>query len=179
MFIGHFGAAFAAKKVVPSVSLATLIFSAQWLDLLWPSLLLLKIENVTIDPGNTRVTPLDFNYYPWSHSLLLVVVWALLAGLLHFTFMKNRRAAGIIAILVMSHWVLDLLMHKPDLPLFPGNSPLVGFGLWNSLIITFILESILFFSGLFLYIRVTRAKNKRGTYGLWTLAGLLYVIFLV
>ena len=179
MFIGHFGAAFAAKKAAPSVSLATLIFSAQWLDLLWPSLLLLKIEKVVIEPGNTRVTPLDFTHYPWSHSLVLVFAWALLAGLVHYFFMRKQRAAFIIALLVISHWVLDVLMHKPDLPLYPGNSPLLGLGLWNSLSITLILETLLFFTGLFFYLQVTRPKNKRGVYSLWTLVVLLYGIYLV
>ena len=179
MFIGHFGVAFAAKKAVPSVSLATLIFSAQWLDLLWPTLLLLKFETVAIDPGNTKVTPLDFTYYPWSHSLLLVVGWSLLAGIIHYAFMKNRRAAFMIAILILSHWILDLLMHRPDLPLFPGNSPLLGFGLWNSLSITLIVESFIFFSGLYLYLRTTTAKNKQGFYSLWTLVVLLYAIYLL
>ena len=179
MFIGHFGAAFAAQKMVPSVSLATLIFSAQWLDLLWPSLLLFKIEKVAIDPGNTKVTPLDFTHYPWSHSLLLVVGWALLIGVVHYLFMHNRRGAIMIGFLVISHWVLDLLMHRPDLPLYPLNSPVFGFGLWNSLALTLILESLLFFTGMFLYLQVTRPKNKRGVYGLWTLVVLLYGIYLV
>src|SRR5687768_12191642 len=147
MFIGHFGVAFAAKKAVPSVSLATLIFSAQWLDLLWPSLLLLNIERVVIEAGNTTVTPLDFIHYHWSHSLLLVIGWASLAGIVHYLFMRNRRAAMLIALLVISHWILDLFMRRPDLPLYPGNSPLFGFGLWNSLIMTLILETLLFTIG--------------------------------
>jgi hypothetical protein len=179
MFIGHFGAAFAAKKAVPSVSLATLIFSAQWLDLLWPGLLLMNLEKVMIEPGNTKVTPLHFAYYPWSHSLLLVFGWALLIGVVHYIFMRNRRAATIIGLLVISHWILDLFMHRPDLPLYPGNSPLLGLGLWNSLTLTLILETFLFVSGVFLYLQVTRPKNKRGVYGFWTLVVLLYGIYLV
>ena len=179
MFIGHFGVAFAAKKAVPEMSLATLIFSAQWLDLLWPTLLLFKFETVAIDPGNTKVTPLDFTSYPWSHSLLMVVGWSLLAGIVHYIFMRNKRAAFIIALLITSHWVLDLFMHRPDLPLYPGDSPLLGFGLWNSFVITLILETVLFFAGLYLYMRVTIAKNKQGVYSLWTLVGLLYGIYLL
>ena len=179
MFIGHFGAAFAAKKIVPTVSLATLIFSAQWLDLLWPSLLLMNVEKVVIDPGNTTVTPLDFTHYPWSHSLLLVFGWALLAGVLHYLIIRKRRAALVVALLVLSHWVLDLVMHRPDLPLYPGQSPLLGFGLWNSLLITLVLETVLFITGLFFYMQVTTPKTKRGTYGLWTLVILLYGIYLL
>jgi hypothetical protein len=179
MFLAHFGVALAAKKAVPTVSLGMLILSAQWIDLLWPTLLLLNIEKVAIDPGNTKVTPLDFIHYPYSHSLLLVTGWALVAALLHFFFMRNRRAAVVIALLVLSHWVLDLVVHRPDLPLYPGTSPLLGFGLWNSVVITVILETTLFFTGLFFYMQVTTPTTKRGAYSLWTLVFILYCIFLL
>jgi hypothetical protein len=76
MFIGHFGVAFAAKKVAPQTSLGTLILAAQFLDFLWPLFLLLGIEQVRIAPGITRVSPLDFTDYPISHSLLMATVWA-------------------------------------------------------------------------------------------------------
>lgn len=179
MFLAHFGVALAAKKVVPTVSLGTLILSAQWLDLLWPSLLLLNVEKVVIDPGNTKVTPLDFIHYPYSHSLLLVTCWALVASLLHYFFMRKKRAAIVIGVLVLSHWVLDLIVHRPDLPLYPGISPLLGFGLWNSVVITVILETAIFFTGLYFYMQVTTPKTKRGFYSLWTLVVILYSIFLL
>src|SRR6186997_681775 len=128
MFIGHFGVAFAAKRPAPRVSLGTLFLAAQFIDLLWPVLLLLGVERVRIAPGITRVTPLDFEHYPISHSLLAVLGWAVLVGGAHFLLRRERRAALIVAALVLSHWVLDLLMHRPDLPLAPGATVLVGFG---------------------------------------------------
>src|SRR6186997_1593750 len=122
MFIGHFGVAFAAKRPAPRVSLGTLFLAAQFIDLLWPILLLLGVERVRIAPGITTVTPLDFEYYPISHSLAAVLGWAVLVGGASFLVRRETRGALIVAALVVSHWFLDLLMHRPDLPLVPGGS---------------------------------------------------------
>ena len=84
MFIGHFGVGFAAKKVAVKPSLGTLFLAAQFVDLLWPLLLLLGLERVQIDPGNTVVTPLDFIRYPISHSLLAVIIWGLIFGGIYY-----------------------------------------------------------------------------------------------
>src|SRR5688572_9195821 len=132
MFIGHFAAGMAGKKIQPTLSLGILFLAAQFLDLLWPTLLLLGLEHVEIKPGVSVVTPLDFTDYPISHSLLLVTIWSTLFGLAFFLFSKNVRASILLGCLVLSHWILDVIVHLPDLPLYPGNSPKLGFGLWNS-----------------------------------------------
>ncbi len=117
MFIGHFAVGFAAKRAAPTVSLGALVAASQALDLVWPVLVLAGVEKVRIDPGNTAFTPLDFTSYPWSHSLLMSLVWALIAGAVYFALKRNKRGAMVISAAVFSHWVLDLLTHRPDLPL--------------------------------------------------------------
>src|SRR5436853_2354396 len=107
MFIGHFGVAFAAKRVAPQVSVGTTILAACFLDALWPILLLAGIERVEIVPGITRITPLDFVYYPWSHSLVAALVWGLLFAAAYWLLRRNARNASWLGLLVVSHWVLD------------------------------------------------------------------------
>jgi membrane-bound metal-dependent hydrolase YbcI (DUF457 family) len=173
MFIGHFGVGFGAKKIAPRISLGTLFIAAQFLDLLWPTLLLLNIEKVEIHPelGGNRV--LTFAYYPFTHSLLFALIWSFLVGGIYYLLKRDHRGALILGLCVLSHWVLDLLVHFPDLPLFPGNSPLLGFGLWNSMIGTTIAEAVVFVTGLSLYLKSTVTKNKTGRIVLWILVGLL------
>ena len=118
MFVGHFGTAFAAKKITPQPSLGTLFLAAQFIDLLWPILLLLGLETVAVDPGNTAVTPLDFLHYPISHGMLAVLGWGVLFGLVYYFLKRNWKASLVLGLLVFGHWLLDLLTHRPDLPLW-------------------------------------------------------------
>jgi len=177
MFIGHFGAGFVGKKFSKSASLGTYFMAAQWIDLIWPILLLLGIEKVEIEPGISSVTPLDFYYYPYTHSLFGVLVWALLFGFVYYLLKKNSRVAIILGLLVLSHWFLDLLVHIPDLPIFPGEGLKVGLGLWNSFAATIILEGLIFGLGVYLYYKVTKAKNKTGKYSLIGLITFLILIY--
>ncbi len=182
MFIGHFGAGFAGKKFEKSASLGTYFMAAQWIDLIWPILLLLGIEKAEIKPGVTTVTPLDFTYYPFTHSLFGVIVWAVLFGFIYYVIKKKSKTAIILGLLVLSHWFLDLLVHIPDLPIFPGGSIKVGFGLWSSFAATIILEGLIFSLGAYLYYKTTKAKNKIGVYsfvGLITFLVLMYIANLV
>ena len=179
MFIGHFGAGFAGKKFSKSASLGTYFMAAQWIDLIWPILLLLGIEKVEIKPGVSSVTPLDFTYYPFTHSLLGVFIWAVLFGFVYYLLKKNSRVAIILGLLVLSHWLLDLFVHIPDLPIFPGAGLKVGFGLWNSLAATIILEGLIFGLGVYFYYKVTKSKNKTGTYSLIGLVVFLILIYAV
>ncbi|MEZ4745126.1 MAG: hypothetical protein R3C41_03550 [Calditrichia bacterium] len=178
MFIGHFGVGFGAKSADRKISLGTLFLAAQFLDLLWPTFLLMGIETVRIDPGNTKMTPLDFNSYPFTHSLLMVCIWGLLFGGVFWLFKKNLRGAVVLGFCVISHWLLDLFVHRPDLPLYPGNSPMLGFGLWNSVIGSTLLEGLIFGLGVWLYLRSTAAKNRAGLWGFWGLVGFLVLIHL-
>jgi hypothetical protein len=172
LFLGHFGVGFAAKKPAPQVSLGTFFLAAQWADLLWPVLLLFNIEHVTIHPGDTSVTPLNFDYYPFTHSLVFQFGWSLLFAIVYFVFRKNLKNAIVVGVLVLSHWALDFLVHRPDMPVLP-NGPFVGLGLWNNLPVTIILECIFYFGGAWIYYRSTKPKDKIGKYAL-----LVLVIFL-
>ncbi len=177
MFIGHYGVGFSGKKVVSMPSLGTMFFAAQFLDLLWPFLILLGIERVKIEPGLTASNPLDFTYYPFSHSLFFAIVWALLFGFIYFLVKRNLRSSIILGLLVISHWVLDLIVHIPDLPLTPWTSLKVGIGLWNSLIFSAVIEVIIFCAGAYLYMIATKAKNKKGSFGFWGLVIFLLLIY--
>jgi FtsH-binding integral membrane protein len=163
LFLGHFAAGLAAKKLTPYTSLGTLLLSAQLLDLIWPTLLLRGIEHVRIAPGITAVTPLDFVSYPWSHSLAVAVVWALLFSGIYVLLRRYPRGAIVTLALVLSHWVLDLVTHRPDLPLVPFGGPLVGLGLWYSLPATVIVEGVMFAVGLYLYKTNTEPVDKIGS----------------
>jgi membrane-bound metal-dependent hydrolase YbcI (DUF457 family) len=178
MFIGHFGVGFGAKPAAPRVSLGTLLFAAQFVDLLWPTLLLLGLERVRIDPAATVVTPLDFEHYPISHSLLVSVGWALLIGGLYFLLRRNRRGAVVVGALVLSHWLLDLLMHRPDLPLYPGADAAVGLNAWSSLPLTLAIEIPLFALGVWLYSRATSPRDAVGRWGLVGLVVFLLVVYI-
>ena len=169
MFIGHFAVAFAAKPAAPSVSLGTLFFACQWVDLMWPLFLLAGLERVEIRPGITAFTPLDFVYYPWTHSLVMGVLWAVAFSLLYLSTRGNGKAALIVAAVLLSHWFLDLVAHRPDLPLAPGSETRWGLGLWNSIPATLFVEVSLFAAAVFFYTSRTRALDRSGRWGLWAL----------
>ncbi|HYO78781.1 MAG TPA: hypothetical protein VE010_20135 [Thermoanaerobaculia bacterium] len=177
MFIGHHAAGFAGKRLAPQVSLGTLFFAAMFLDLLWPILLLLDLEHVRIDPGNTAFTPLDFYDYPISHSLLSVIGWSIAAAVVYRIVRKTWNGAAVVGAAVLSHWVLDFVTHRPDLPLWPGG-PLVGLGLWNSVPATIAVEALLFIATIAIYLRTTIARDRTGTIAFWALIVFVVVIYI-
>jgi membrane-bound metal-dependent hydrolase YbcI (DUF457 family) len=180
MFIGHFGVGLAGKKAATKPSLGTLLLASQFIDLLWPFFLIFGIEKVKIDPGNTLVTPLDFVHYPYSHSLIAVLIWALIFGAIYFLIKKDIKTSIWIGVIVLSHWILDFITHRPDLPLLIGsNSPMVGLGLWNSVIGTIIIEGAIFILGVYLFIKTTKVKNKTGFYSFWSLIIFLTIIYIM
>jgi membrane-bound metal-dependent hydrolase YbcI (DUF457 family) len=178
MFIGHFGLAFGAKKAAPAVSLGSLFLACQFADLLWPTLLLFGIERVEVEPGVTAMTPLNFVSYPYSHSLLALCVWGLTAG---SVYALVRRARGLAALtlvaLVVSHWVLDVVTHRPDMPLTLNGPARLGLGLWFSIPATLAVEFVLFGAGLAVYLRATSARDRIGSIGLWTLVAFLLIVY--
>jgi len=176
MFIGHFGLSFAVKRATPRVNLATLFAAAQLPDLVWPVLVAAGVEQVRIDPGNTSFTPLAFVSYPWSHSLLLVAVWAAGFAVLHRLRTGDSRAFPVLIALVLSHWVLDFVTHRPDLPLYPGG-PVYGLGLWNSVPATIAVEGALFAAGAWMYQRSTRAVGITGRWAFNSLVGVLLLAY--
>jgi len=177
MFLGHFAAGFAAKKIDRSFSLGTAFLAAQFLDLLWPVFLLTGLEHARIDPGNSAVTPLDFHDYPLSHSLLGALIWSVLFGGVWFAFRRKLRPALLLGGCVISHWLLDFATHRPDLPLGFSGGPYVGLGLWNSLTGTIVVELGIFAAGVWLYLKSTAPKDRTGNWALWALVVFLLAIW--
>jgi membrane-bound metal-dependent hydrolase YbcI (DUF457 family) len=176
MFIGHFALGFAAKRAAPRASLGLLFAAAQLADLLWPVLVGAGIEQVRIDPGNTAFTPLDFVSYPYSHSLVLLLVWGAALAWLARVFGSDGRTSAVLCGLVVSHWMLDVLMHRPDIPLYPGGAK-YGLGLWNSIPATLTIEFALFAVGLWVYAQTTRARDGTGRWAFIALAVLLVLTY--
>jgi hypothetical protein len=179
MFLGHFGLGFAGKRAAPAVSLGTLFLAVQWADLLFFVFCILGIEDFRIDPGSTRMTPMDFYDYPYSHSLLALAIWGLVVGGTYGLLKKNRRAGVVLAVGVLSHWVLDVLMHRPDMPIAPPSiaSAKVGLSIWNHPMLTVILELLVYGGGILVYVRTTRPVDRTGSWALWSLVVFLAVVW--
>lgn len=178
MFIGHFAIAFAAKKVSPKSSLGTLILAAEWIDLIFPVLVLAGLEHAGIKEEANAFLRLDLTDYPISHSLVAVLGWSVLLGGLVLWRTRDRTAALVVGAAVFSHWLLDFISHTPDVPLWPGG-PLVGLGLWRSVAATVVVEGLMFAGGLWLYFRSTRARDRIGRWGAVGLAVFLAVLYVM
>lgn len=176
MFIGHFALAYAARRAEPRLSLGTAFLAAQFPDALWPALLLAGAETVTIAPGNTVVTPLRFDSYPWSHSLALDVVWGAAFAALLWGLGRGRRAALLAGLLVVSHWLLDFVTHRPDMPIVPGGAR-YGLGLWNHRSATLLIEIALYAIGTSLYLSQAKHRLRAGALALTLLAIYLGNVF--
>src|SRR5512134_738822 len=172
MFIGHAALALAARPAAPRAGLGVALAATYWLDLVWPILVLAGIERVEVAPGITAFTPLDFVHYPWTHSLLAALVWSALFAL--GCWQLGGRAAVVMGLLVFSHWGLDALSHRPDLPLWPGSGTMIGLGLWNSVAGTLVVESALFAAGIAIYLRA----GGKGTIAFWALVALFVIAYL-
>jgi hypothetical protein len=160
MFVGHYGVSFAAKRLDRTIPLWLLFVAVQWLDVVWAPLVLVGVEKVRIVPGITASNPLDLYYMPFTHSLVAAVLWSGAAFVLYRIAWsrKDVLAASVVAGAVLSHWVLDFVVHRPDLPLY-DNTAKVGLGLWNSAGLAFGLEAVLFFGGMYLYFRTGVARR--------------------
>ena len=176
MFLGHLALGFAAKGAAPRVNLATLFAAALLADLTWPVFVAVGLERVEIAPGITAVTPLDFVSYPWSHSLVFMVLWGIAFAVAHRTRTRNASATMLLAALVVSHWLLDFLAHRPDLPVVPGG-PRYGLALWNSLALTVAVEGLLFASGVWLYAQATRPRNSQGQWAFMSLVAVTLLAY--
>jgi hypothetical protein len=158
MFLGHYGVAFALKRVEPKLSLGTLFVAVQLADLLWAFFILLGWEHARIIPGYTAVTPIEFLDYPISHSLLAAVLWGVAAAALYYSWptrdtSRHWQAAMIVGLAVFSHYPLDVLVHVADLPITGNDSPKLGLGLWNHPTATLVAELLLLAMGVGLYVR--------------------------
>jgi hypothetical protein len=190
MFIGHFALGYAAKRLAPRLSLAVLFAAAIFADLLWPLLVAARIEQVRIVPGITAFTPLEFLSYPYSHSLVTLILWGALFGWAT-TLLQAQSSSGVsrgmrgsarsfvvVLALVVSHWVLDFVTHIPDLPLYPGSAKF-GLGLWNAPAVTIVIEAAMFGAGVLIYSRVTRSRDRIGRWAFVGITAFLAVVFVV
>ena len=168
MFVGHFAVALAAKRASPELSLPVLFAAVQFADILWPVLVLAGVEHSRIVPGLMEASALDLQDIGYSHSLVTSLVWSALFAAPYLAKRRVRDAA-LVAGCVFSHYVLDVLTHRPDMPLTPGSDVRWGFGLWNHVIAAVAIESLLFFAGVALYVQGTRATGRMGTIGLGAL----------
>jgi hypothetical protein len=179
MFVGHYGVSFAAKRVEPQIPLWLLFIAVQWLDVVWAPLVLLGIEKVRIVPGITASNPLDLYYMPYTHSLIAASLWSLAAVFVYRLATQGHRwtPAVVVGGAVFSHWVLDFIVHRPDLPLY-DNSAKVGLGLWNIAPLAFGLEVLLLFGGMYLYFRTSFGHRlPTVVFGILMLAVQAFVFF--
>ena len=152
--------------------------AAMLVDLIWPILLLLGVEHVHIRRGAMRMTPLIFTDYPWTHSLITGIGWAVLFAMLYWGVSRYSRGAIVVGVLVISHWVLDFVVHAPDLPIYPGGGPKFGLGLWNQPIITIGIESFMLAIGILIYRDVTKPRDSVGSVVFWAFVATLAVIYI-
>lgn len=179
MFVGHFAVGFAAKRAAPKVSLGTLILAAAFSDVLWILFYSAGIEQVVIQPGIMVANSLNLVYIPFSHSLLMDAVWGGLFAGIYFLMRRDARGAWILFAAVLSHWILDVATHRPDMPLAPGLDARFGLGLWNSRVATVIVEGGLWFGAVFLYAGATRPSTRLGRYAFWSMIVLLTALWAI
>jgi hypothetical protein len=174
MFIGHYGVSFAAKAVRPTLPLWVLFLAVQLVDVFWAIFVLFGIEKVRIVPGITATNPLDLYFMPYTHGLISSLLWAVAAALVCRLFPKINAwgTAAVVGAAVFSHWLLDLIVHRPDLPLYDSSFK-VGLGLWNLPLIAFALEVVLLVGGMYLYFRTT---GRRGRLGLIVIALMMMAV---
>jgi hypothetical protein len=176
MFVGHFAAGLAAKRVAPQLSLGVLFLAAQFADVLWPFFVAAGLETVRIAPGVTAVTPLDFVSYPYSHSLVALAIWAIALGAICTFAFGGRTTFVVVAALVLSHWVLDVVSHRPDMPIYPGGAK-YGLSLWNSRPATLVVELAMFAAGVWAYATATRPRDAVGRWLFVALIAFLVIAY--
>jgi membrane-bound metal-dependent hydrolase YbcI (DUF457 family) len=170
MFIGHYGVSFAIKSRERSIPLWVLFVAVQFLDVFWGIFVLTGVEKVRIVPGFTATNPLDLYYMPYTHSLVGALFWSAVGFALYWLLRgRDRTAALLVGLAVFSHWLLDLVVHRPDLALYDDTYKM-GLGLWDYPATAFGLEIVLLFFGIFLYLRSTTANDAIGKYGIPVLA---------
>jgi hypothetical protein len=178
MLVGHFAIGLGAKPIAPRVSVGTLMLAAVVADLLFWIFVLLGIEHVRVQPGITVTNALDLYDIPLSHSLLMDSGWAVLLGSFYFLRHRNLRGAWVLGAVVLSHWVLDFVSHRPDMPLAPGLHIYLGLGLYNSRVGIFLVEGVLWVVGVVIYAQATKPKNHAGRFGFWLVVALLTLLWI-
>ena len=177
MHVGHFAVGLVAKRVEPKLSLGTLVLAAMLSDFLWAIFLFAGIEHVRFKPGRGAANYADAYDIAFSHSLLMDVVWGALFAAAYFLRRRYPRGTLVLFIAVLSHWLLDVLAHRPDMSLAPGTDRFFGLGLWTSIPATLIVEGGFWVLAIILYVRATRPQNRWGVYAFWIVVALLTLVW--
>jgi hypothetical protein len=177
MFVGHYGVSFAARRAVGRVPLWVWFLATQWMDVVWSVLVLLGIEKLRIVPGFTEANALDLYYMPFTHGLPGSILVSLVFGAIVAVFLSENRATTLLLVAAasFSHWMLDLVVHVPDLPLY-DNSAKVGFGLWRHVMLSFPLELIVLGAGAWLYARGATFASARSRFAFWAFVVVLAAV---
>ncbi|HEV3198115.1 MAG TPA: metal-dependent hydrolase [Bryobacteraceae bacterium] len=173
MLVGHFAAGLVAKRAEPALSLGALVLAAMLADLLWCIFMIAGIEQVQFRPGMGAANYLDASNIAMSHSLLMDVLWAGLLAAGYFLSRRYPRGAWILFGAVVSHWLLDWISHRPDMPLAPGTGRFFGLGLWASIPAAVIVEGGFWLVAVVLYARATHPKKRAGVYAYWSVVAVL------
>ena len=177
MFVVHYAASLVLKRFEKRASLGVLFLAVQFVDIVFFPLVLLGIERLNVVENFTQSTHFELVYMPYTHSLVAFLIWSGLAyAIFRWIIVKSHSVAVVVALAVMSHWLLDVIVHTPDMPLWSDASLKLGFGLWNNAIATYVLEAALLLAGLWLYMRSTKAVTKTGKYGMGIFVVLLLLI---
>jgi len=180
MFVGHYAASLALKRFEKRVSLGVLFLAVQFVDIVFFPLVLLGIERLNIVENFTQSTHFELEYMPFTHSLVAFLIWASLAyAFFRWVIVKSNSVAIVVALAVMSHWLLDIVVHTPDMPVWSDASLKLGLGLWNNAVATYLLEAALLVAGLWLYLRSTSATSKTGKYGMGVFVVALLLVNIV
>jgi hypothetical protein len=173
MLVGHCAVALAGKRAEPTVSFGTLMAAAVLADLLGFVFILVGLEHWTIKPGNAGIYAVDLDSIAWSHGLLPNILWAALFAGGYFLWRRHAPAAWILFAAVLSHWVLDFVSHRADMPITPGLTARFGLGLWTSVPATLVIEGLLWVIAIAVYIRATRSIKRAGIYVFWAMIAFL------
>lgn len=178
MFVGHYAAALIARRAEPRINLGTLVLAAMFADFAWCVFMIFGLEQVQFKSGMGAGKYFSATNMIWSHSLLMDVGWATLLALAYLLRRRYPRGALTIYLVVLSHWLLDFVSWRPDLPLAPGMHRYVGLGLWNSVPATLLVEGGFWLFAVILYVRWTRSKGLMATFVFWVGIGLLTLMWL-
>jgi hypothetical protein len=178
MLVGHFAVAFGARRLDRTLSLGTLAFAAMFSDFLWALFMLVGVEHVDIRPGvRGAANYLVMTDVAWSHSLVMSAAWSVVFAGVYFALWGNKRGSALLLLVVISHWLLDVVSSPPALPLSPWHLDRFGLGLWSSVSATVIVEGGAWLAAILFYMRGTRARGPTGAVALWAGIALLTAIW--
>jgi hypothetical protein len=177
MFVGHLAVGFAGKAITPKINVLWLLIAAMWADILFTLFVLFGLESMRLEPGITQVNPMNFDDYPWSHSLAMDCVWAMILAAAICLLTRDVRASAVVGIAVLSHWVLDAISHIPDMPIAPSSAMRVGFGLWRSKLATIVVEGGMWIVALAVYRLTTKPRDAIGRWGFWAYAAFVSALY--